>query len=196
MEDPDSIVKFKTTICSRWSYYGVCPYGSQCHFAHGTKDLRMAVASPDSNSTVHKSIVCKYWEGGTCKFNDKCRYSHSLTHLQQFASPKQQQKQQLGSKNPLLQNSIPIAANIQPIVPKPIPLVTNSFPPFMPPLPSFKLPPPSGPYQMPPPHLITNTPPPQLIKSLSDVKPPTSQSTPFTNSDSTATSRSVSISHF
>jgi hypothetical protein len=31
---------YKIAICKHWEKLGTCPFGDECHFAHGEKDLR------------------------------------------------------------------------------------------------------------------------------------------------------------
>jgi len=63
---------FKTEICRSWARYGVCPYGLNCHFAHGNGEL-MVRAKPHSK---YKTEMCKKYIAGYCPYGSRCNFVH------------------------------------------------------------------------------------------------------------------------
>ncbi|KAK9272144.1 hypothetical protein L1049_002515 [Liquidambar formosana] len=65
----------KTELCNKWQETGTCPYGENCQFAHGIKELRPIIRHPR-----YKTEVCRMVLGGdSCPYGHRCHFRHALT---------------------------------------------------------------------------------------------------------------------
>ena len=91
--------KYKTMLCKHFSSSKGCSFGTECQFAHGTKDLR----NPTGNSMMfmnqnplmtppaikkgpnaqnYKIVKCKYFEKeGMCRYGSLCTFAHGDAEL-------------------------------------------------------------------------------------------------------------------
>ena len=91
--------KYKTMLCKHFSSSKGCSFGTECQFAHGTKDLR----NPTGNSMMfmnqnplmtppaikkgpnaqnYKIVKCKYFEKeGMCRYGSLCTFAHGNAEL-------------------------------------------------------------------------------------------------------------------
>jgi len=69
---------FKTEICRRWSEFGMCPYGSNCRYAHGFVELRV---KPKPH-WKYKTERCKKFLSGYCPYGSRCCFVHKLSEYQ------------------------------------------------------------------------------------------------------------------
>ncbi|KAJ4827254.1 hypothetical protein Tsubulata_047284 [Turnera subulata] len=65
----------KTELCNKWQETGACPYGDQCQFAHGIKELRPVIRHPRYKTEVCRMIL----SGDTCPYGHRCHFRHALT---------------------------------------------------------------------------------------------------------------------
>lgn len=88
---------YKTTLCAKFVTYGDCPFGANCNFAHGVKELRDALetvvhtnspaAKNASDNPNFKTSLCKnYMVGLYCPFADQCQYAHGKHELREKPS--------------------------------------------------------------------------------------------------------------
>ncbi|WCJ25313.1 Zinc finger CCCH domain-containing protein 14 [Euphorbia peplus] len=71
---------WKTELCNKWQETGECPYGENCQFAHGIKELRPVIRHPR-----YKTQVCRMVLGGqVCPYGHRCHFRHSLTHQEEL----------------------------------------------------------------------------------------------------------------
>jgi cleavage and polyadenylation specificity factor subunit 4 len=47
---------YKITLCKHWLEHGSCPFGEECHYAHGEADLK-SVATDEGNSSAHDQAI-------------------------------------------------------------------------------------------------------------------------------------------
>lgn len=47
---------YKITLCKHWLEHGSCPFGEECHYAHGEADLK-SVATEDGNSQAQDAAI-------------------------------------------------------------------------------------------------------------------------------------------
>eukprot|EP00494_Astrolonche_serrata_P025078 UN25339 len=67
--------KFKTELCVKFMAVGVCPYGPNCNFAHGEKQLKSRVRHPN-----FKTRVCtRFLQEGKCPYGIRCTFIHDKT---------------------------------------------------------------------------------------------------------------------
>ena len=78
---------FKTTLCAKFVTFGECPFGLQCNFAHGVKELQQALDASTAmqkdeedkvkSNPSYKTTLCKnYMSGHYCQFAERCQYAH------------------------------------------------------------------------------------------------------------------------
>lgn len=65
----------KTELCNKWQQTGACPYGDNCHFAHGIEELRAVLRHPRYKTEV----CCMVLNGDPCPYGHRCHFRHSLT---------------------------------------------------------------------------------------------------------------------
>ncbi|KAH6807958.1 hypothetical protein C2S51_029066 [Perilla frutescens var. frutescens] len=65
----------KTELCNKWQETGACPYGENCQFAHGIKELRPVIRHPRYKTDVCRMVLA----GDTCPYGHRCHFRHSLT---------------------------------------------------------------------------------------------------------------------
>lgn len=66
---------WKTELCNKWEETGSCPYGDNCQFAHGIKQLRPVIRHPR-----YKTQVCRMMlSGDNCPYAHRCHFRHTLT---------------------------------------------------------------------------------------------------------------------
>lgn len=64
--------KWKTEMCHYWEMNGVCKYGNNCAFAHGSQELNKRKMSLN-----YKTKMCKqFFELGYCSYGVRCQFSH------------------------------------------------------------------------------------------------------------------------
>ena len=93
---------YKTKMCKTFLSGGTCSTGSQCHYAHGTRELRnmfkpvAAGVGQGQGSVSHggghsawgvtanvKTVLCKNWaDGSGCNYGDNCSFAHGEEQLQ------------------------------------------------------------------------------------------------------------------
>ena len=67
--------KQKTELCKHYSLFHTCPFGDNCSFAHGEKQLRQGI----STFQGYKTKLCKsFIEDGYCFFGTRCNYKHII----------------------------------------------------------------------------------------------------------------------
>lgn len=72
-------INFKTRLCVGWTTSGTCIYGTGCHFAHGTSELRSVCAekTPSAYPQNAKRLPCEAWVSyGHCPYLGKCSFVH------------------------------------------------------------------------------------------------------------------------
>ncbi|GKA41580.1 zinc finger CCCH domain-containing protein 14-like protein, partial [Tanacetum coccineum] len=71
----------KTELCNKWQETGACPYGDNCHFAHGISELRPVIRHPRYKTEVCRMVlagdICPYGHPFVICF---CHFRHSLTN--------------------------------------------------------------------------------------------------------------------
>ncbi|KAG6394352.1 hypothetical protein SASPL_144936 [Salvia splendens] len=65
----------KTELCNKWEETGACPYGENCQFAHGIKELRPVIRHPRYKTEVCRMVLA----GDACPYGHRCHFRHSLT---------------------------------------------------------------------------------------------------------------------
>lgn len=65
----------KTELCNKWEETGACPYGENCQFAHGIKELRPVIRHPRYKTEVCRMVLA----GDVCPYGHRCHFRHSLT---------------------------------------------------------------------------------------------------------------------
>ncbi|CAI9272388.1 unnamed protein product [Lactuca saligna] len=65
----------KTELCNKWQETGACPYGDNCHFAHGITELRPVIRHPRYKTEVCRMVLA----GDICPYGHRCHFRHSLT---------------------------------------------------------------------------------------------------------------------
>jgi len=73
---------YKTEMCSRWTQRGFCPYGENCQFAHGAKELRMR---PKMHRKF-KTVRCKKYLAGYCRYGKRCCFVHDISEQRMIVS--------------------------------------------------------------------------------------------------------------
>lgn len=71
---------FKTELCNKWQETGTCPYGEQCQFAHGIKELRAVIRHPRYKTQVCRMVLA----GDKCPYGHRCHFRHSLTEQERL----------------------------------------------------------------------------------------------------------------
>ncbi|KAI3462567.1 hypothetical protein Pfo_019230 [Paulownia fortunei] len=66
---------WKTELCNKWQETGACPYGGNCQFAHGIKELRPVIRHPRYKTEVCRMVLA----GDICPYGHRCHFRHSLT---------------------------------------------------------------------------------------------------------------------
>ncbi|GJT04416.1 zinc finger CCCH domain-containing protein 14-like protein [Tanacetum coccineum] len=66
----------KTELCNKWQETGACPYGDNCHFAHGISELRPVIRHPRYKTEVCRMVLA----GDICPYGHRCHFRHSLTN--------------------------------------------------------------------------------------------------------------------
>ncbi|XP_027098182.2 uncharacterized protein [Coffea arabica] len=66
---------FKTELCNKWQETGECPYGENCQFAHGIKELRPVLRHPRYKTEVCRMVL----SGDHCPYGHRCHFRHTLT---------------------------------------------------------------------------------------------------------------------
>jgi len=87
---------YKTKLCERFEAEGTCPYGSKCHFAHGTAELRRMPQQPSyddqfmnqhqqmpqNNNPLYKTRLCeRFMNEHYCQYGSKCIFAHGPEEL-------------------------------------------------------------------------------------------------------------------
>ncbi|KAK9061964.1 hypothetical protein SSX86_019148 [Deinandra increscens subsp. villosa] len=65
----------KTELCNKWQETGTCPYGDNCHFAHGISELRPVIRHPRYKTEVCRMVLA----GDVCPYGHRCHFRHTLT---------------------------------------------------------------------------------------------------------------------
>lgn len=65
----------KTELCNKWQENGTCPYGENCQFAHGIKELRPVLRHPRYKTEVCRMVLA----GDICPYGHRCHFRHTLT---------------------------------------------------------------------------------------------------------------------
>nr|XP_043634957.1 zinc finger CCCH domain-containing protein 14-like [Erigeron canadensis] len=65
----------KTELCNKWKETGACPYGDNCHFAHGASELRPVIRHPRYKTEVCRMVL----SGDICPYGHRCHFRHTLT---------------------------------------------------------------------------------------------------------------------
>ncbi|KAG8373758.1 hypothetical protein BUALT_Bualt11G0058400 [Buddleja alternifolia] len=74
----------KTELCNKWEETGACPYGENCQFAHGIKELRPVIRHPRYKTEVCRMVLA----GDICPYGHRCHFRHALTDQERLmASP-------------------------------------------------------------------------------------------------------------
>ena len=95
--------KYKTMLCKHFSSSKGCSFGTECQFAHGTKDLRNPTITGNTmmfmnqnplitttqttikkgpNAQNYKIVKCKYFEKeGMCRYGSLCTFAHGNAEL-------------------------------------------------------------------------------------------------------------------
>ena len=94
--------KYKTMLCKHFSSSKGCSFGTECQFAHGTKDLRnpttgntmmfmnqnplmttaQTTVKKGPNAQNYKIVKCKYFEKeGMCRYGSLCTFAHGDAEL-------------------------------------------------------------------------------------------------------------------
>ncbi|XP_065847222.1 zinc finger CCCH domain-containing protein 14-like [Euphorbia lathyris] len=70
----------KTEMCNKWQETGACPYGENCQFAHGIKELRPVIRHPRYKTQVCRMVLA----GQVCPYGHRCHFRHSLTQQEEL----------------------------------------------------------------------------------------------------------------
>jgi len=80
-------------LCEKFLQFGDCPFGVNCNYAHGVRELQKAAAAASTASSASvdnasnpnfKTVLCKsYMSGSYCQFGDKCQYAHGRHELRE-----------------------------------------------------------------------------------------------------------------
>ena len=104
----------KTKLCERFIQYGDCPFGPNCSYAHGVKELQKTIMAEEKaamyqrgekNNPSYKTALCEaYMKGHYCQFADRCQYAHGKHELREKPKTKpedltEEAKQKLLKKN-------------------------------------------------------------------------------------------------
>ncbi|KAL6993993.1 hypothetical protein U1Q18_012102 [Sarracenia purpurea var. burkii] len=73
----------KTELCNKWQVTGKCPYGENCQFAHGIRELRPVIRHPRYKTEVCRMVLA----GDTCPYGHRCHFRHSLTDQERVLGP-------------------------------------------------------------------------------------------------------------
>ncbi|CAA2978814.1 zinc finger CCCH domain-containing 14 [Olea europaea subsp. europaea] len=71
---------FKTELCNKWQESGECPYGDNCQFAHGIKELRPVIRHPRYKTEVCRMVLA----GDICPYGHRCHFRHALTEQERL----------------------------------------------------------------------------------------------------------------
>lgn len=88
---------FKTELCNKWQETGACPYGENCQFAHGIKELRPVIRHPRYKTEVCRMVLA----GDICPYGHRCHFRHSLTEEERLMAeaPLSHWRRQLNTAN-------------------------------------------------------------------------------------------------
>ncbi|CAH9094673.1 unnamed protein product [Cuscuta epithymum] len=67
----------KTELCNKWQETGECPYGENCQFAHGVKELRPVIRHPRYKTEICRMVMA----GDDCPYGHRCHFRHSMADL-------------------------------------------------------------------------------------------------------------------
>ncbi|XP_009357776.2 zinc finger CCCH domain-containing protein 14 [Pyrus x bretschneideri] len=70
----------KTELCNKWEETGTCPYGENCQFAHGVRELRPVLRHPRYKTQLCRMVLA----GGACPYGHRCHFRHSLTEQEKL----------------------------------------------------------------------------------------------------------------
>ncbi|KAL8472824.1 hypothetical protein ACS0TY_029880 [Phlomoides rotata] len=70
----------KTELCNKWQQTGTCPYGDNCQFSHGIKELHPVLCHPRYKTEVCRMVL----NNGSCPYGHRCHFYHSLTDQEQL----------------------------------------------------------------------------------------------------------------
>ncbi|GFP96977.1 zinc finger CCCH domain-containing protein 14 [Phtheirospermum japonicum] len=70
----------KTELCNKWQETGTCPYGDNCQFAHGIKELRPVIRHPRYKTEVCRMVLA----GDICPYGHRCHFRHALTEQERL----------------------------------------------------------------------------------------------------------------
>lgn len=70
----------KTELCNKWEETGTCPYGENCQFAHGVRELRPVMRHPRYKTQLCRMVAA----GGKCPYGHRCHFRHSLTEQERL----------------------------------------------------------------------------------------------------------------
>ncbi|KAL3630361.1 hypothetical protein CASFOL_023345 [Castilleja foliolosa] len=70
----------KTELCNKWQETGACPYGDNCQFAHGIKELRPVIRHPRYKTEVCRLVLA----GDICPYGHRCHFRHALTQQERL----------------------------------------------------------------------------------------------------------------
>ncbi|KAI5684324.1 hypothetical protein M9H77_05552 [Catharanthus roseus] len=74
----------KTELCNKWQETGMCPYGENCQFAHGIKELRPVIRHPRYKTEVCRMVLA----GDMCPYGHRCHFRHTLTDEEKLIATK------------------------------------------------------------------------------------------------------------
>ncbi|KAL7141661.1 hypothetical protein ABFS83_08G068800 [Erythranthe nasuta] len=72
----------KTELCNKWQETGTCPYGENCQFAHGVKELRPVIRHPRYKTEVCRMVLA----GDICPYGHRCHFRHALTEEERLVA--------------------------------------------------------------------------------------------------------------
>lgn len=72
----------KTELCNKWQENGTCPYGENCQFAHGIKELRPVLRHPRYKTEVCRMVLA----GDICPYGHRCHFRHTLTDQEKLVA--------------------------------------------------------------------------------------------------------------
>lgn len=97
MQPQQENLLYKTRLCERFEAEGTCPYGSKCHFAHGTAELRRMPQQPSyddqynmnqhqqmpqNSNPLYKTRLCeRFMNEHYCQYGPKCIFAHGPEEL-------------------------------------------------------------------------------------------------------------------
>ncbi|CAH9067127.1 unnamed protein product [Cuscuta europaea] len=72
----------KTELCNKWQETGECPYGENCQFAHGVKELRPVIRHPRYKTEICRMVMA----GDDCPYGHRCHFRHSIADQDRLPS--------------------------------------------------------------------------------------------------------------